>query len=60
MRSSANTPITLRRLGRLAAGLVLYGISIALMLRAGLGVDSWDVLHQGGSPWPWVSRSDGW
>jgi uncharacterized membrane protein YczE len=59
MRSSTNTPITLRRLGRLAAGLVLYGISIALMLRAGLGVDSWDVLHQGlalamGVPFGWV------
>jgi len=59
MRSSTNTPITLRRLGRLAAGLVLYGISIALMLRAGLGVDSWDVLHQGlalatGAPFGWV------
>lgn len=41
------TPTNLRRLARLGAGLVLYGISIALMLRAGLGVDSWDVLHQG-------------
>jgi uncharacterized membrane protein YczE len=47
LRSSANIPISGARLGRLAAGLVLYGISIALMLRAGLGVDSWDVLHQG-------------
>jgi len=41
------TPMSLRRLVRLGAGLVLYGISIAVMLRAGLGVDSWDVLHQG-------------
>lgn len=47
MRSSTDTPVTVRRLGRLAAGLTLYGISIALMVRAGLGVDSWDVLHQG-------------
>ena len=59
MRFSTDTPITMRRLGRLAAGLVLYGISIALMLRAGLGVDSWDVLHQGlalatGVPFGWV------
>jgi uncharacterized membrane protein YczE len=59
MRYSTKTPITLRRLGRLAAGLVLYGISIALMIRAGLGVDSWDVLHQGlalatGVPFGWV------
>lgn len=35
------------RLLRLGAGLVLFGASIALMLKAGLGVDSWDVLHQG-------------
>jgi len=47
LRSSSNNPISGARVGRLTAGLVLYGISIALMLRAGLGVDSWDVLHQG-------------
>ncbi len=35
------------RLFRLALGLVLFGVSIALMLAAGLGVDSWDVFHQG-------------
>ncbi len=35
------------RLIRLALGLVLFGVSIALMLAAGLGVDSWDVFHQG-------------
>lgn len=35
------------RIVRLGAGLVLYGISIALMLAAGLGLDPWDVLHQG-------------
>jgi uncharacterized membrane protein YczE len=32
---------------QLLAGLTLFGVSIALMLAAGLGVDSWDVLHQG-------------
>jgi uncharacterized membrane protein YczE len=32
---------------QLGAGLVLYGLSIAAMLSAGLGVDSWDVFHQG-------------
>lgn len=32
---------------RLLAGLALFGVSIALMLRARLGVDPWDVLHQG-------------
>lgn len=36
-----------RRLSQLGIGLVLFGVSIALMLAAGLGVDSWDVLHQG-------------
>jgi len=35
------------RVAQLGTGLVLYGISIALMLSGGLGVDSWDVLHQG-------------
>lgn len=37
----------LQRLVRLGAGLVLFGVSIAWMLTAGLGVDSWDVFHQG-------------
>jgi uncharacterized membrane protein YczE len=36
-----------QRLVRLFAGLVLFGVSIALMLTAGLGVASWDVFHQG-------------
>jgi uncharacterized membrane protein YczE len=36
-----------RRLVQLYAGLVLYGFSMALMLRAGLGLDPWDVFHQG-------------
>jgi uncharacterized membrane protein YczE len=31
----------------LLVGLILYGLSIALMVRAGLGLDPWDVLHQG-------------
>jgi uncharacterized membrane protein YczE len=34
-------------LTQLYAGLVLYGISDAMLLLAGLGVDPWDVLHQG-------------
>ena len=37
----------LRRLINLYAGLVLFGVSMALMIRARLGLDSWDVLHQG-------------
>lgn len=36
-----------RRLVQLFAGLLLYGISLALVLRAGLGLAPWDVLHQG-------------
>jgi len=36
-----------RRLIQLLAGLVLYGISDSMLLLAGLGLDPWDVLHQG-------------
>jgi uncharacterized membrane protein YczE len=36
-----------RRLAQLYAGLVLYGVSMALQVRAGLGLDPWDVFHQG-------------
>ncbi|WP_255396094.1 YitT family protein [Kocuria sp. CNJ-770] len=36
-----------RRLVQLYAGLVLYGITMALFVRAELGVIPWDVLHQG-------------
>ncbi|MEP7091390.1 MAG: hypothetical protein ABI776_14925 [Nocardioidaceae bacterium] len=36
-----------RRLVQLLVGLALYGASLALVLRAGLGLAPWDVLHQG-------------
>ena len=36
-----------RRLFQLFIGLVLYGATMALMLRAALGLDPWDVFHQG-------------
>jgi uncharacterized membrane protein YczE len=36
-----------RRLVQLYAGLVLYGASLAVQVRAGLGLDPWDVFHQG-------------
>jgi uncharacterized membrane protein YczE len=36
-----------RRLTQLLLGLFLYGIAIALMVRAGIGVSPWDVLTQG-------------
>jgi uncharacterized membrane protein YczE len=36
-----------RRLSQLYLGLVLYGVSMALQIRANLGLDPWDVFHQG-------------
>jgi uncharacterized membrane protein YczE len=42
-----------RRLVQLYAGLLLYGASMALMVEARLGLDPWDVFHQG------VSRRTG-
>lgn len=36
-----------RRLVQLAAGLMLYGFSDGLLVLAGLGLDPWDVFHQG-------------
>lgn len=36
-----------RRLPRLLAGLVLFGVAIGCMVRADLGLPPWDVLHQG-------------
>ncbi|MDP3969639.1 MAG: hypothetical protein Q8Q02_15320 [Nocardioides sp.] len=36
-----------RRLVQLTLGLLLYGVSLGLMLRSGLGVAPWDVLHSG-------------
>lgn len=35
------------RLPRLLTGLVLFGVAIALMARAGLGLSPWEVFHQG-------------
>jgi uncharacterized membrane protein YczE len=45
MRWTGDRPA--RRLVQLAAGLVLYGTSMGLMLRASLGGNPWDVFHQG-------------
>jgi uncharacterized membrane protein YczE len=36
-----------RRFAQLAAGLVLYGVTAAMIVLAQLGLDPWDVLHQG-------------
>ena len=53
-----------RRLVLLTVGLVLFGISIALLVRSRLGLDSWDALHQGlaqrlGVPIGWVINGVG-
>ncbi len=40
-------PPRARRITQLYAGLVLFGISDAMLLLGGLGVDPWDVFHQG-------------
>jgi uncharacterized membrane protein YczE len=36
-----------RRLTQLFAGLLIYGFATSLMVRSGLGLNPWDVLHQG-------------
>ncbi|MGZ4437805.1 MAG: membrane protein YczE [Nocardioides sp.] len=36
-----------RRLGQLLVGLTVYGLSMAMMVRSGLGLDPWDVFHAG-------------
>jgi uncharacterized membrane protein YczE len=48
----------------LYGGLVLFGLSIALMINARLGLDPWDVLHQGlarrtGLPIGWIVNGTG-
>ena len=40
-------PPRVRRLVQLYAGLALFGVSSSMLLLAGLGVDPWDVFHQG-------------
>src|SRR5262245_36482407 len=50
MASIGNLPVryrTARRLSALLAGLVLYGVGTRLMIAANLGLDPWDVFHQG-------------
>src|SRR5690606_31821865 len=43
----STTLTTTRRIVQLAIGLFLYGIGIAMMVRAEVGVSPWDVLSQG-------------
>ena len=41
------------RLPRLLVGLVIFGVGIALMAQAGLGLGPWEAFHQG------ISRRSG-
>lgn len=36
-----------RRLSRLIIGLLLYGVTLAMLVQSGLGLDPWDVFHEG-------------
>lgn len=47
-------PALARRLLQLYLGLVAYGVSMVMMLRADLGLMPWDVLHQG------IALQGGW
>ena len=47
-------PVLVRRFAQLFAGLLLYGIGIALIVRGELGVAPWDVLSQG------IAKQTGW
>lgn len=51
MKDSWDRPV--QRAVRLIVGLVLFGLSLALLVRANLGLDPWDVFSQG------VSRRTG-
>src|SRR5437763_13250646 len=37
----------LRRWAQLVIGVILYGVTAGMLVLAGLGLDPWDVLHQG-------------
>jgi uncharacterized membrane protein YczE len=52
------------RLVNLYSGLALFGVTIALMVRARLGLSAWDVFHQGlarqtGLPFGWIVNGVG-
>ena len=44
-------PALSRRVAQLMLGLVLYGLSLAMMVESHLGLDPWDVLHDGLTRW---------
>lgn len=43
----SSRPVLARRIAQLLVGVFAYGIAIALMIRASVGVSPWDVLSQG-------------
>lgn len=45
MKRAWDRPV--QRTWRLLTGLILYGFGLALLVRSGLGLDPWTVLHQG-------------
>ncbi|MER5889876.1 hypothetical protein ABT160_39130 [Streptomyces sp. NPDC001941] len=47
LRAAVSGPRLPRRLVQLYAGLVVYGVSSAVLVRGGLGLEPWGVLHQG-------------
>ncbi|WP_019884757.1 membrane protein [Streptomyces purpureus] len=47
MASALRGPYLTRRLLQLYIGLAVYGVSSALLVRGGLGLEPWGVLHQG-------------
>ncbi len=63
MRLLAPIPVDRRprRFVQLIAGLLLYGVTMGMMVRAVLGLDPWDVFHQGLTAWinQWVPLSFG-
>jgi uncharacterized membrane protein YczE len=53
-----------RRFAQLQLGLLAYGLSMALLIESGLGLDPWDVFHQGlaertGVPFGWIVNGVG-
>src|ERR1700712_3464627 len=53
--------VLVRRIVQLPVGLFLYGLAMAMMIEAGIGVGPWDVLSQGiaahtGIPFGWVTN----
>ena len=63
MRLLAPIPVDRRprRFVQLLAGLLLYGATMGMMVRAVLGLDPWDVFHQGVTAWvnQWIPLSYG-